>query len=501
MSTDPDDAPPAPGLPPDEGSGPAVPATRHEDPRDDPAADGSGVDRGTLILDGLRGAAAWSWRFLLVVAALAVVLYIISKIWVGVLPILLALIISSVLWPPVRWLRAKGLPPALAVLLVLLGAVAIFSAIIAAISPSVAGQGREVVARASEGLDAILDWLAGPPANLQIEQLNEYVDQVTTWLQSQAAALASGAWSTIATVGSILTTLALALVLTFFFLKDGPAFMPWLRRAVGPSAGMHLTEALARVWHTLGGFLRGQAIVAAVDAIFIGIGLVLLGVPLAIPLAIITFFLSFIPIVGAVVAGALAVLVALVSQGFTIAVWTLGLILLVQQAESTFVSPTVQSRAVKIHPVLVLLGVAAGGTTWGILGAFLAVPVIACVLAVVRYGSEQLDLRTGEKHADEVTTLTAEGRKAAALAEQSAPVFALRAQQAYRQAEDERGAARIAMVDRTTELAASLRDRFITPILRRGDDDSKGSTDPDEEDAPDAAPEDAPEDAPDRGRD
>lgn len=444
------------------------------------------VDRGALILEGLRGVAAWSWRFLLVVAALAVILYVIAQVWVGVLPILLALIISSVLWPPVRWLRGHRVPAGLASVVVLLGALGVFAGIIAAISPSVAGQSREVAAQAGEGLDSIVAWLAGPPVNLQSDQLDGYVEQVTTWLQSQASALASGALSTLTTVGSAVTTFVLALVLTFFFLKDGPGFLPFVRRITGRTAGRHLTEALTRVWTTLGGFLRGQAIVAAIDAVFIGIGLVILGVPLAIPLAIITFFLSFIPIVGAVVAGALAVLVALVSQGFTTALWTLAVVLFVQQAESTFVSPTVQSRAVSIHPVLVLLGVAAGGTIWGILGAFLAVPIIACVLSVIRYGSEQLDLRTGEKHADEVRSLTPEGAQAAALAEQSAPVFQMRAKRAYLQAEGERGAARVAMFERTTDLATSLRDRLLSPILRRDGDRDTGPQP--EEDEPRPSP-------------
>lgn len=442
---------------------------------DDPAAQDvhvegdDAVDRGALILGGLRGMAAWSWRFLLVVAALAVILYILAQVWVGVLPILLALIVSSVLWPPVRWLRSRRVPGALASVLVLVGALGIFTGIIAAISPSVAGQSREVASRASEGMDAILEWLAGPPVNIQSDQLNRYVDQLNGWLQSQASVLASGALSTLTTVGSVLTTLVLALVLTFFFLKDGPGFLPFVRKVTGRTAGMYLTEALTRVWTTLGGFIRGQAVVAAVDAVFIGLGLVILGVPLALPLAIITFFLSFIPIVGAFVAGALAVLVALVSEGFNTAVWTLVVVLVVQQAESTFVSPTVQSRAVKIHPVLVLLGVAAGGTLWGILGAFLAVPVIACLLSLVRYGSEHLDLRTGEARARDVPTLTTEGALAASLAERSAPVFQMRAKQAYLQAEDERGAATVAMFGRTTDLAVSLRDRLLSPILKRDD--------------------------------
>lgn len=487
-----DPRPPAPAQPPIEPSSDAArtaasvgssgapvgataaprPPAQGSQPEEPQTADRSGVDRGALILQGLRGAAAWSWRFLLVIAALTVILFIVGKVWVGVLPILLALIVASVLWPPVRWMRRHGMHAGLAAGLTLLGAIGLFVGIIAAISPSVAGQSRELAARTTEGLDAVVDWLAGPPLNIQSAQLNRYVEQATSWLQDQASALASGAWSTISTLGSIAATLALALVLTFFFLKDGPNFLPWVRRTAGRTAGMYLTEVLARVWAVLGGFLRGQAIVAAIDAAFIGLGLVVLRVPLALPLAIITFFLSFIPIVGAVVAGALAVLIALVSHGVSTAIWTLVLVIFVQQAESTFISPTVQSRAVSLHPVLVLLGVAAGGTIWGILGAFLAVPVIACVLTAMRYGSEHLDLRTGEVRAADVRNLTREGAQAAALAELSAPVFQLRAQQAYLQAEDERGAAQDAMRGRTTDLAATFRDRFLNPILRRDDKDA-----------------------------
>lgn len=473
----------------EEAPGASAPVTRSSAPPDptdptdptDPvaraAAEADVVDRGALILQGLRGAAAWSWRFLLVVGALAVIFFVLGKIWVGVLPIILALIVSSVLWPPVRWLRRHRWPGGLASATVLLVALGIFGGVIAAIAPGVGNQARQVADNASAGLDIVLDWLAGPPLNLENEQLNDYVARVTTWLESRASDLAEGALSTITAVGSILVTTVLVLVLTFFFLKDGAGFLPWLRKSVGRTAGLYLTEALSRVWVTLGGFLRAQAVVAAVDATFIGIGLVALQVPLAFALAIITFFLSFIPIVGAFVAGGLAVLVALVSNGWVIALYVFLIVIAVQQAESTFVAPLMHSRVMSMHPVLVLLGVAAGGTLWGVLGAFLAVPVLASLLTLVRYGSEHLDLRTGSVHVDDTRNVTPEGRRAAALAENSAPVFQLRAQQAYLQAEDERGAARVAMLDRTSELAASFRDRFLTPILRR---ESKVEDDPDD---------------------
>ncbi|WP_298886111.1 AI-2E family transporter [uncultured Serinicoccus sp.] len=450
------------------------------EPNEDAPAVPPTVDRGDLILQGLRSAAAWSWRFLLVVAAVAVVLYLVGRVWVGVLPIILALIVSSVLWPFVRWLRRHRWPAGLAAATVLVSALGIFSGIVAAIAPGVGSQLRQVADNVTEGADIVLEWLSGPPANLQSEQLDDYVNRATEWLESRASVLAEGALSTLTTVGSILVTTVLVLVLTFFFLKDGHRFLPWLRKSVGRTAGLYLTEALARVWVTLGGFLRAQAVVAAVDSVFIGLGLVLLQVPLAFALAVITFFLAFIPIVGAFVAGGLAVLVALVSQGWVTALWVLVIVVVVQQAESTFVAPLMHSRVMSMHPVVVLLGVAAGGTLWGVLGAFLAVPVLASALTLLRFGSEHLDLRTGELHTDDLRNVTAEGRRAAERAESAAPIFQLRARRAYLQAQGEQGAARVALLDRTSELAASLRDRLLPPILRRdredGDQDGRPQT-------------------------
>src|SRR5699024_7705536 len=201
----------------------------------------------------------------------------------------------------------------------------------------------------------------------------------------------------------------LVLVLTFFFIKDGHAFLPWLRRVSGRTAGRHLTEMLTRIWVTLGGFVRTQAIVSAVDAFFIGLGLVILGVPLAPALAVLTFMAGFIPIVGAFVAGTLAVLVALVSNGWVTAVWVLGIVLLVQQVEGNVLQPVLQSRSMRMHPGIILLSVAAGGTLFVIPGAFLAVPVAATVVVALRYLSEQVDLRTGDLTPGDLTLATPEG--------------------------------------------------------------------------------------------
>jgi predicted PurR-regulated permease PerM len=212
-------------------------------------------------------------------------------------------------------------------------------------------------------------------------------------------------------------------VLTFFFVKDGPAFLPWLRREAGPEIGGHLTEVFSRSWKTLGDFIRVQAVVSFVDAFFIGLGLVVLGVPLAPALAVLTFFAGFVPIVGALAAGTLAVLVALVSNGPTTALIVLGIIIVVQQLESNVLQPVLQGRSLNLHAAVVLLAVTAGGTLFGIIGAFLAVPVAAVTAAVLRYISEQISLRAGEVHADDLPTTTPEGTAAARRVENAARQF------------------------------------------------------------------------------
>lgn len=441
------------------------------EPDDPEAYDGPGVDRGMLILQGLRGAAAWSWRFLLVAGALFAIFYLIGKVWVGVLPLLLALLVSTVLWPVVRWLKAHRAPPALAAGLVLVFSVLGMLGILAAIAPTVVDQGGLIVHQAADGLQLLTDRLADPPFNVQNDQVTAYVDKATAWLQDQATRIAAGVLTGVSTVGSILVTFALTVVLTFFFLKDGERFSPWMRRFVGPIAGMHLTEASARVWRTLGGFIKAQALVSLVDAVFIGLGLWWLNIPMAFVLALITFIAGFIPIVGAVTAGSLAILVALVSLGWNTALWVLVLVLVVQQLEGNVLSPAIQGRSMELHPAIVILVVVAGGARWGIVGAFLAVPMAAAVVTVIRYGSEHLDLRTGRIRATDLAQRTPEGRAAAELAEKIAPVFQLRARQAFEQAEGERGAARdvVTSDDDRSERAGAFRDRFLIPLLRRAE--------------------------------
>lgn len=381
------------------------------------------VDRSSVIGEGLKATASWSLRIIIIGVATALALWLLGRIWVGVLPVILALIVTTVLWGPVAWLRRKRFPPALAAACVLVGFLAVVAGVVTLVARPVVDQSVDVVNRASDGLVQVQQWLAGPPVNLASEQIDQFTATVVNRLQSSASQIASGVFSGVSAVTSAVVTTLLVLVLTFFFLKDGQLFLPWLRRETGRNLGGHLTEVLARIWKTLGDFIRVQAIVSGVDAVLIGLGLVLLGVPLAPALAVLTFVAGFVPIIGAVTAGALAVLLALVSNGWTTALAVLGLILLVQQLESNVLQPVLQGRSLRLHAGIVLLAVTAGGTLFGITGAFLAVPMAASVVTALRYMSEQISLRTGELTADDLALSTSEGAAAARRGEQQAQRF------------------------------------------------------------------------------
>ncbi len=418
----------------------ATTPVRRPDTSVDAADDGNtGVDRSAVIGAGLKAMAIWSLQLIIVGIALFLGLWLLGRIWVGVLPIILALIVCTVLWPPVAWMRRHGVAPALAAVIALLGSFLLVAGVLAAIAPSIVDQATELADRASDGLQQVQEWLAGPPVNLDSERIQQATTAITDQLQSSGSQIAGGVFTGVTAVGSGLVTLALMLVLTFFFLKDGPAFLPWARRIAGRNVGRHLTEVLTRLWGALGGFIRAQAMVSAVDAFFIGLGLVVLGVPLAPALAILTFFGGFIPIVGAFAVGTLAVLVALVSNGLTTALLVLGVILLVQQVEGNVLQPYLQGRTMKLHAGIILLAVAAGSTILGIIGAFLAVPVAASVVVVLRYMSEQVDLRTGDVHVDELQLATSEGAWVASRGEQEAQHFVAQqsAQRRARQQSDE----------------------------------------------------------------
>ncbi|MCG8927945.1 AI-2E family transporter [Lentzea sp. CC55] len=352
------------------------------------------ADKGEAIGHGVSWLARWSLRTALAVLGLWMVLWLVGKLWVVVMPVLIALLITTVLWPPARWLMSKGLNSALAATIVLLLGLGVLGGVIAAISSSIASGVPEIAQSAQKAITQLQDWVGGPPFNLRGSDLDRLIAQGVDQIKSSIGSIAGGLLTGAGAVTSGLVTGVVALLLAFFFVKDGMRFTPWLRGVIGERAGGHVTTVLERIWVTLGSFIRSQAVVSLIDAIFIGLGLVILGVPLAIPLAALTFLGGFVPIVGAFIAGALAVLVALVSNGLTTALIMLVIVIVVQQVEGNVLQPILQSRSLRLHAAVVLLVVTAGTSLYGIAGAFFSVPVAAAVAVVIRYLGEVIDSRS-----------------------------------------------------------------------------------------------------------
>ena len=361
-------------------------------------------ERGPRLQRGIRTVAIASVELLVIVLALYVLGEIIGALWVVILPIVIGLLITTVLWPPTRFLRRHGWPPALAASVVLLGAVAAFGGIIAIIAPQVVDQVETLADQVGSGLQDVQEWLQGPPFNIDEAQIGNAVDQAINELQSRAGDIASYAATGATAIGNTLINLVLALVLVFFFLKDGPRWVPWLAAQTGRRAAPHVAALSDKAWSTLSEFIRQQALVGFIDAFFIGLGLWILDVPLVLPLAVITFFAAFIPIIGAFVAGAFAVLIALVDEGFTVALIVLGVVLLVQQIEGNVLQPIIQGRGFNLHAAVVILAVTAGGSLAGITGAFLGVPVAALIAVTYRYTRDQLDGKSPEVTDDGLRT-------------------------------------------------------------------------------------------------
>jgi predicted PurR-regulated permease PerM len=352
--------------------------------------------RGAKMQRASRTLAIASAQLLLIAAALYLLFWVLGKLWAILLPIVLGLLIATVLWPSARFLRKHRWPPAMAATTVLVGFIAAFVGIIAAIAPSVADQVTELADAATAALQDVQKWLQGPPFSLGEDQIGNAVDTVINSIQDNAQNIAGYALTGASVVGSSLLNLVLALVLVFFFLKDGPRWVPWLSAQTGPRAARHVAALSYKSWSTLSEFIRQQALVGFIDAFFIGLGLWILGVPLVIPLAVLTFFGGFVPIIGAFVAGAFAVLVALVSNGFTTALIVLGIVILVQQVEGNILQPIIQGRGFNLHAAVVILAVTAGSSLAGITGAFLSVPIAALIAVVYRYVRDELDERSPE---------------------------------------------------------------------------------------------------------
>jgi len=312
-----------------------------------------------------------------VLAAAAVAGFLVLQVLVVVVPIVLALFLAAVLEPVVDRLRRHGWHDLLAAWTVFLAGLLVLVGATFWIGRSVAGQFDDLGTQVTEGVERVKDWLQEGPLELSEAEVDRLEDQVRSGVRSGQGGLAQSVAGRARSVTEVLAGLALLLFTLFFLLKDGRRIGAWMLERAPPRSRDDIAEVVRRSRAVMRQFLGATAVTGAIDAVLIGVALVVVGVPLVLPLALLTFLGGFFPIVGATAAGAVASLVALVSGGFGDALVILGATVFVQQFEGNVLQPLVLERAIKLHPLVTAWAVAAGLVVGGLLGAFLAVPVVA----------------------------------------------------------------------------------------------------------------------------
>ena len=344
----------------------------------------TGSDYDDAVPPLIHKGAAWSWRLLAILAFAIAMIWVITRLEVIVVPIALGLLVTALMIPAVDFLDRRGAPRGGAVALVLLTGIAIVGGVLTfVVSQFVVGL-PGLADQVTKSIESTRTWLIEGPAHLSKDQITNAGNSAIEAIQNNQAKLTSGALSTAATVTEIVTGAFLVLFTVIFFLLGGRNIWQFVTKIFPSNVQERVREAGSAGFHSLIAYVRATFLVALVDAVGIGTGLGIMGIPLALPLASLVFLGAFIPLVGAVVAGFLAVVVALLAKGWIYALITLALIIAVQQLEGHVLQPLVMGRAVSIHPLAVVLAIAAGAVLAGIVGALLAVPTVAFLNSAIR---------------------------------------------------------------------------------------------------------------------
>ncbi|MFG6476243.1 AI-2E family transporter [Microbacterium sp. P06] len=354
------------------------------------------IDTPEVVPNGLRIATAYAWRFLVLAAAIGVVIWLVIQLKLLVIPLLIAILIAALTWPAFSAMLRHRWPRWLAIVITVLGTIAIVGGLMWLAVWQITREWGSVRDRTVASAGQFRQFLIDGPLHLTGTQIDDGLSQGLEFAQQQAEVLLSGALAVGSTVGHVATGLLLTLFILLCILADGGGIWRWTTRLF-PKAARPAVDGAGRAgWRTVVTYARTQLLVATIDAVGIGVGAFFLGVPLAIPIAVLVFLGAFVPFVGAVVTGAVAVFIALVYNGPWIALWMLIVVLAVQQIESHILQPILMGSAVKVHPLAVVLVVAGGAMVGGIPGALFAVPLAAFVNVVAVYLSSHAWKSTGE---------------------------------------------------------------------------------------------------------
>ncbi|MBB4947199.1 putative PurR-regulated permease PerM [Kitasatospora gansuensis] len=332
---------------------------------------------------GLRVAAESTWRLLLLAGALYLLFRVVDMLRLVAFAVLAALLISALLEPTVSWLRRHGVPRSLAAAGTFLSGVAGIGLVGWFVVWQVTTNLHSVTDQVQEGVERIRDWLVTGPLHLTQQQITDFAKQISAAIGTNSEQITSAGFTGVTIAVEVLTGVVLTAFTTFFLLYDGARIWGWALGMLPRQSRYAMAGAGPKAWATLTAYVRGTVCVAFIDALCIGIGIQLLGVQLALPLAVIVFLGAFVPLVGALVTGTIAVLIALVTQGPFTALMVMVVLVAVQQIEGHLLQPLILGRAVRVHPLAVVLGVAAGTIVGGIGGAIVSVPLIAVTNTVV----------------------------------------------------------------------------------------------------------------------
>ncbi|MEU2771925.1 AI-2E family transporter [Streptomyces sp. NPDC007162] len=361
-----------------------VPAQKAERPRR-PRKPTLRPDPVTAVPWGVRVAAEAGWRLLVLAGTVWVLMRVISAVQLVVFAFVIALLITALLQPTVAWLCRRGVPRGPATALTAISGFVVIGLMAWFVTWQVMENIDTLSNQIQSGIDDLRNWLLKSPFHVTDKQINQIAKNLREAIGANTDQITSFGLEGVQVVVEALTGLLLVFFSTLFLLYDGARIWQWFLKLVPSAAREGVAGAGPRAWRTLTAYVRGTVLVALIDAIFIGLGIYFLDVPMAVPLAVFIFLFSFIPLVGAVASGALAVVVALVTQGVFTAVMTLVVVLAVQQIEGHVLQPFILGRAVRVHPLAVVLTVAAGGMVAGIGGAVVAVPLVAVTNTVVGY--------------------------------------------------------------------------------------------------------------------
>lgn len=332
----------------------------------------------------LRVSAAISWRLLVVVGAVAVIAFVAVRLAGVVVPVAIALLLAALLAPAVTGLRDAGVPRGFAVTLVVLGGLGLLVGGVWLVVSSLINGLPALGSQFAASIDAVVTWLTEGPLRISEEQLRAAQENALSMIEQNQAVITSGAIATTTTLGMVLAEILLAVFALIFLLHDGPGIWSFVLGGVPERVRRRVDVAGRRSLAALVSYVRATVVVALVDAVAIGIAVAVMGVPLALPLAMLVFLGAFVPVVGAVLAGSVAVLIALVANGPVAALVLLLVIIAIMQLEAHVLQPLLLGRAVTLHPLAVAVAITAGLLLAGIVGALLAVPLLAVVNSGVR---------------------------------------------------------------------------------------------------------------------